>query len=441
MAFPFFGKKPEQQTPVAKPKLRQPTARPDAGGMPKPTLKTVPENPAPERAANTSTTTDAKGDSGLDRVGPRDELPVLSMDMEPQSELPDDYDLQSLDFTTTEDGNMVFGNQHMQISEVQQAMHPAAEQATMSFANGQDTEAVQVLEAAIAAGGELPELLWRMLFDLYQFTNQRDAFEARGVDYAVIFEKSPPSWQAPDKQSAGSHAGAPLVSLSGTLTEASAGSIEQLRRLGERAKELRIDVARVRDVDEAGGNLLIATIQSCKQRKLPVYLVNAPALAALLEKKVQPGEARGESLWNLLLETYQQLGRHESFEELALNYAITFEKSPPSWEPKAVVTKEVAPPPSARPAPEALVGDVLGASQDAFAGLVAAAEESDTVLIDCSGLRRMDFVSAGTLLNLVGKWQIAGKPVRIIKPNALIEGLFTVLGIAAMATIDHGKKP
>ena len=140
------------------------------------------------------------------------------------------------------------------------------------------------------------------------------------------------------------------------------------------------------------------------------------------------------------LEAYQQLGRHDPFEELALNYAVTFEKSPPAWEDQAVVTREVAPPPSARPPANALCGDVLGASADAFAGLSALASECDIIEVDCSALRRMDFVSAGTLLNLIVKWQAAGKSIRFIDVNALVEGLFTVLGIDQIVTLQRSKK-
>lgn len=400
MAFPFFGKK-ELRVP-AKPLVR-----------PKP-LKPAPSAPAAEEAPAA------------------EQAPALS-------ELPDDYDLESLDFTTSDDGGLTIGNAHLQITETSRALDPSAEQAAMTFANGQDAEAQKVLQAAVLANPQAPELVWRMLFDVCQFLGQREAFEAHGVDYAVAFEKSPPSWNAADG-AVGAQASAPLISLSGVLSQASAPSVEQLCRLSERAKEMRIDVNRLKDADAAGVSLLLDAIAGFKRRKLPVYLVNAPVLASLLEKKVQPGQAQNEPIWLLLLETYQQLGRQEAFEDLALNYAVTFEKSPPQWEDKAVVTREVAPPPSARPAANALCGDVLGASADAFAGISALAEESDALDIDCAGLRRMDFVSAGTLLNLISKWQAAGKTVRLLDANALVEGLLIILGIDRLARIERSKK-
>ena len=400
MAFPFFGKK--ENRVVAKPPVM-------------PAVRAVPA--ADPQSPKQATTAEAP----------------------PASEFPDDYDLASLDFTTSGQGGLVVGNAQLQMTEPIQLLDPAAEQAAMTFANGHDADALKILQAAVLANPQSPELVWRMLFDLCHFLGQRDAFEAHGVEYAVAFEKSPPSWISPDA-TAGVQPNAPLISLSGILSQASAASIEQLRRLSERAKEMRIDVNRLKDADAAGGALLVDAIADFKRRKLPFFLVNAPVLASLLEKKIQPGQPQHESLWLLLLEVYQQLGRHDPFEELALNYAVTFEKSPPAWEDKAVVTREAAPPPSSRPAPNALCGDVLGASADAFAGLSALAKENETIEVDCSALRRMDFVSAGTLLNLIVKWQTAGKALRFVDVNALIEGLFTVLGIDQIVTLQRSKK-
>lgn len=400
VAFPFFGKK--ETRVVAKPPV-------------KPAVRVVPEG---------------------EQQSPQ---PASAPEAPQASEFPDDYDLASLDFTTSGEGGLIVGNAHLQLTETSRSLDPAAEQAAMGFANGHDADALKILQAAVLANPKSPELVWRMLFELCHFLGQRDAFESHGVDYAVAFEKSPPSWNLAEA-TPGVQANAPLISLSGVLSQASAASIEQLRRLSERAKEMRIDVNRLKDADAAGGALLVEAIANFKRRKLPFFLVNAPVLAGLLEKKVQPGQPQHESLWLLLLESYQQIGRHDPFEELALNYAVTFEKSPPAWEDKAVVTREAAPPASARPPANALCGDVLGASADAFAGLSALASESDTIEVDCAALRRMDFVSAGTLLNLIAKWQTTGKSVRFVDVNALVEGLFTVLGIDQIVTLAHSKK-
>jgi anti-anti-sigma regulatory factor len=51
-------------------------------------------------------------------------------------------------------------------------------------------------------------------------------------------------------------------------------------------------------------------------------------------------------------------------------------------------------------------------------------------------LSRIDFVSAGQLLNTVSSLQMAGKHVRICGLSHLVLGLFEILGIAQMAEIQ-----
>ena len=38
------------------------------------------------------------------------------------------------------------------------------------------------------------------------------------------------------------------------------------------------------------------------------------------------------AVWLLLLDLYQMLGLQNEFEEAAVDYAVTYEVSPPSWE-------------------------------------------------------------------------------------------------------------
>lgn len=402
MAFPFFGRKKDHK-PEDRPAPRLVKPVP---AQPAPGAEPVPVPPAPE-------------------VEP------------PKSEFPDDYDLASLDFTTSDTGGLIGGNAQLELREGAQSLDPAAEQAVMYFANGQDAEAAKSLEAAVAGGTRASELAWRMLFDLYQLTGQREAFDARGIDYAVVFEKSPPSWKDPAARSATGTTGAPTAALSGTLSAASSAPIEQLRRFAERAKELRIDVGRLKDADAEGGDLLLGVMAECRRKKVPVILANAARFAALLEKKVAPGQAKDEPLWLLLLESYQQQGLHDAFEDMAINYAVTFEKSPPPWEVRAQPTKPSITVETA--AANALCGDVLGAGAEIFASLEAVAQDSPEVCVDCSGLRRVDFVSAGTLLNMIMRWQAAGKSVRLVNPNALVEGLFSVIGIDQVAVVERRK--
>jgi anti-anti-sigma regulatory factor len=82
---------------------------------------------------------------------------------------------------------------------------------------------------------------------------------------------------------------------------------------------------------------------------------------------------------------------------------------------------------------------MYSAGSDAFRQLIDFSTSHDQVVIDCSALKRMDFVSAGMFLNTLTNLQITGKTVMIRRPNQLVLGLFGVLGINQVAQIERRK--
>jgi anti-anti-sigma regulatory factor len=56
-------------------------------------------------------------------------------------------------------------------------------------------------------------------------------------------------------------------------------------------------------------------------------------LAAAVRDDRRPARLRDRTVWWLLFDLYQVLGRQEAFDDLAIDYASTFETSPPSWQP------------------------------------------------------------------------------------------------------------
>ena len=70
-----------------------------------------------------------------------------------------------------------------------------------------------------------------------------------------------------------------------------------------------------------------------------------------------------------------------------------------------------------------------------FPDLAAHAGLHDPVLIECSTLRRMDFISAGALLNILTTVRGTGKQIVFRHPNHLVAELFGVVGLKAVAAI------
>ena len=76
-------------------------------------------------------------------------------------------------------------------------------------------------------------------------------------------------------------------------------------------------------------------MRGLRRAKIKLSLSGAVSLSNILEGQVTSGTRENQTLWLLLLEVLQFTDQQERFEELALEYAMTFEESPPSWEPIA----------------------------------------------------------------------------------------------------------
>lgn len=406
MAFSLFGKKPP-------PEPAKPAAR-----------KKAPEAPAPTR--------------------PSEPRPSPESPPAPQEEL------GSLDFTAP--GAIEVHEEdhpgHFEISESSSTLHPVVEEAAILFANGQDEAALATLEAAASAGGlgTAADHVWAMLFDLYQLMGNREVFDKRALEYSMKYEKSPPTWVEPARQTLGpalTTGGTAFVSFTGTLGESTEKAVKQLEAIIAGNPVARADFGKLQNVDVLGAAILLKTMKAARKIKCELVMSGAEKLAELLKSQIEIGRRESETLWLLLLELYQHMGQQDLFEEWAVNYAVTFEVSPPSWEllPKWRKPAQTVKPVEAAAEPDVfpLAGEMYSAGSDAFRQLIDFATDRELVLIDCSALKRMDFVSAGLFLNTLTNLQITGSSVTIRNPNQLIFALFGVLGITQVAHVERRK--
>ncbi|KAA3654090.1 MAG: STAS domain-containing protein [Proteobacteria bacterium] len=312
----------------------------------------------------------------------------------------------------------------------------------MLYANGQNDLAAQVLGEFVA--GLTPgqgEPLWLMLIDLYKLTGKRAEFDERVIAYARSFEKSPPPWDVADAPAAGSTApAAPAVALGTALTDQVAKQFDRVREAARKSGAVRIDLSRLRSADEVGCALLRTLISDLKSASVAIRLAGAGTVANMLRGQVMAGRRENQQMWLLLLDMLQQTDDIERFEEVALDYAITFEESPPSWEPKAVAelastTAELV---SAVQMDDGFVleGEILGANAEAVRRLAAFAAERGRVDVDCSRLRRIDFVCAGALFNVLAQLQGQGKLIVLKDVNAMVAALLRVMGVDQVARLQ-----
>jgi len=329
---------------------------------------------------------------------------------------------------------------------------PAAiEEAAVLFANGQTDEALARTSTALETEdlGLWNLQVWLMLFDLLQQLGRKAEFEEKALDFVVKFERSPPVWV--DAPTAAARAnpnmrtgGLAHVALTGVLGAASATALEQLKKAADRQPKLRLDFAKLQPIEPAGCTLLRDTLRTFKAGKKEVYLTGEARILQLLREAAKAGDKSVEAaVWLLLLDLYQMLGMQNEFEEAAVDYAVTYEVSPPSWE---------TPPPRPKPLETSqpivletgddafhVVGEVAGQSDQLFTDITAYASGASPVAIDFSAAKRIDFVNAGRLLNVLEKQKAEGKQLVIRGAGEMIVALFAVMGITKIARIIPKK--
>lgn len=321
------------------------------------------------------------------------------------------------------------------------------------FANAQEDAAEATLRAGID-GDDMGAALqngWLMLFELVNQRGDKAGFEQLTMQYALRFENSPPAWidYAPAGEAAGAAAAAAapvaLVKLPATIDAAIVKLLEQLKTLAAQYPALTLDVSAARSVDLVGAELLLRVINAFKRSSHELTLVGPEHLVGPLRAAVEPGRRdASDAGWMLLLEVLRVLNRQEDFEETGIQFCITFEVSPPSWEPAPVNLKARSASPSAAtpvavPA-EALApldwrGAIRNEGEPWFGRMLSEARSSKQLVIECRLLQRVDFSAASALLSHVMKLQASGVSTEFRSVNPLIAALFHLLGISAVSMV------
>lgn len=347
-------------------------------------------------------------------------------------------------------GDSILANA-MELSD--SASNPAIEEAAILYANGQALPAAAALQEAIrtgAAGANNAAIqAWLMLFELFQLLGKKTEFESLGIDFAVRFDSPAPLW---DDSAASAPPPAPAaeraaVVFSGTLNGGIVPQLDQLKRLAQKNPSLRLEFDQVTAVESVGADLMLRVFAAFQKSNHEVVLQGCAHLAGLCQGAIEVGRRDASSaVWMLLLELYRLLGRRAAFDEVGIDYCVTYEVSPPSWEPPAprfrVEDPDTAP---AKPAADealppdtiALKGDLVGKAETEVARLTTFASSHNSVIIDCTQLRRVDFTAAGSLLNWAVGMQVGGTPVRFREVGHLVAALFAVMGLHEVAQIER----
>ena len=332
------------------------------------------------------------------------------------------------------------GQPSFEVVQANPGLCAVLEDAALRYASGHAAKARELLEQGVQSDHDtkLSPLAWLALFDLQQRAGDRAAFDQFALHYVVQFERSAPPWEASAKPLAGPRTSSGgYIGLTGKLTGTVATQLEGLKRaMAKQVSEVRLDLMSVTGFDDEGARLLANALGDARRKKFKLQLQRAEKLKPSLDALVKKGRDGGEGAWLLSLELLQWSNAHAAYEDRAVDYAVTFELSPPSWEPPllpdaaeapADAAAEVAPSES-----ETLCwsGVMTGSASPQLTRLTEYAQSHAIVPVDLSQVDRIDFVCAGTLLNTINRIEAQRKAVQFIGASPIIRALLLLIGIS-----------
>jgi ABC-type transporter Mla MlaB component len=334
---------------------------------------------------------------------------------------------------------------------------PAVEEAAILYANGQSDAAEQSLRASLASSSN-DRMPWWMLFDLYQAGAREEAFDSIAIDYASHFETSPPAYRALAGTAPGTGGGPDSAAFSGVTPTASlsgcldAGAGARLARLqapaaapssasgAASAPPVRIEFSAVTGATPEGCAVLLDTLQALRRAGRELVLAGADHLVGVLRPMLAIGEGTAsQAPWLLLLELLLLMNREKDFEETAMDYCVTFEVSPPSFEAPARTALSISTDDSAG-SNAGIEGDrfllpavIEGGSPALLAAIDAYAQDRTLLVLDCSHLARIDYGAAAMLVARLRALAEDGgahpRRIELRDLNHLVAALLRLLGV------------
>lgn len=348
---------------------------------------------------------------------------------------------------------------------------PHLQEASIRFAEGDSSGALTLLAQGYEAPDSRPEAVQiyaGAIFDLHRANGAKDAFDHFAVAYAERLGTSPPEWVSLPELVRAKRA-------QGTVSPAKLGADEWVC-----PATLTIDHLSALDslVQRAGGVVHVhwdglgamaddvaqpfaAMMARWASKPLALGFSGVPVLLKVLKIRTPGGDVRTDQVWwRLRLNAYRVLGMLDDFEQVALDFCMVYELSPPSWEPPVcqcthemeVASGEDVSDTAASHFDAArssvfgllsatesevvtLEGEVLGDADGALAALREGAKASHQLVVSCSHLIRVDFAAAGSILNWVAHLESQGCHVQFQDLSRLVAAFFNVIGINDHASV------
>ncbi len=358
------------------------------------------------------------------------------------------------------------------------AQDPALDEVAIAYANGETDAAEATLLSLVRQGAPRNQHTetWLVLFDLYRATGQQAKFEAMAIEFAERFGRSAPHWFSMPKLMADAAARVVPPRPHPARIDGRVGWVcpehltpDAVNGLKAKTQTMPLpwvfDWSALKRIDTEAAQVLADLLQHWSAQTIDMRWIGGESLLELLAEAAPIGVADADPVfWQLRLLILRLSGRPDRFDEVAIDYCVTFERSPPSWEttacrvrisgPAGGTPTQVTPPTIIGDASTSFVesqiadepglvqmvkvdlsGALAGDISEALGRLSRQIGSAKLVEVSCGLLLRVDFMASGDLLNWVLKHQRDGRRIGFVETNRLVALFFRAVGIDQQATV------
>jgi hypothetical protein len=353
------------------------------------------------------------------------------------------------------------------------AHDPDLDEAVIAFANADFEQCEQALAGLTGLGGNRAQHAetWLVLFDLYRATGQQHKFESLALDYAQQFGWSAPQWFSLPKlvAEAASDERPSRSRIEGQVGWVCPGYLDAdgVARLASLALQMPLpwvfDWGALETIDAEASGRLSELFRSWMPQDLDMRWLSGERLFAVLQEAAPTGVRDADPAhWQLRLDVLRMTNRPDHFDEAAIDYCVTYEVSPPSWEAARCVVRISGSNQGTTQPPLSVVSDVSTSFQESqitdapqmvevgtvelsgqlIGDIGSTLKKMDSELgsakivnVSCSRLIRVDFIAAGDLLNWVLARRSENRTVSFIDAHRMVALFFGAMGINEHANV------
>jgi hypothetical protein len=350
---------------------------------------------------------------------------------------------------------------------------PELDEAVIAFANADFEQCEQALAALTGYGGPRAQHAetWLVLFDLYRAIGQQHKFESLALDYAQQFGWSAPQWFSMPKlvAEAASEDRPRSSRIDGQVGWVCPDHIDPdaVAKLASLSLQMPLpwvfDWSALRSIDAEACARLSELFRNWITQDLDMRWLAGERLFAVLSDSAPTGVKDADpAYWQVRLDALRMCNRPDQFDEAAIDYCVTYEVSPPSWEPAVCQVRVSGSNHTTSSQQLGAVSDVstsfLESRLTEDTGMVqvgsvelsgqlvgdigATLKKMDTELgsaaivnVSCARLIRVDFIAAGDLLNWVLARRGENRSVRFIEAHRMVALFFGAMGINEHAKV------